>query len=56
MIAEGQDSHDAASSTPHIALVPGAFMFLTVVVFNRIGERAQRAWARLDRNGAPLAS
>jgi peptide/nickel transport system permease protein len=29
---------------PHIALVPGAFMFLTVYAFNRIGERAQRAW------------
>lgn len=24
---------------PHIALVPGAFMFLTVLAFNRIGER-----------------
>jgi peptide/nickel transport system permease protein len=30
--------------TPHIALVPGAFMFLTVYAFNRIGERARSHW------------
>jgi peptide/nickel transport system permease protein len=29
---------------PHIALVPGIFMFLTVYAFNRIGERARSAW------------
>lgn len=29
---------------PHIALVPGAFMFITVYAFNRIGERARTAW------------
>jgi peptide/nickel transport system permease protein len=29
---------------PHIALVPGIFMFLTVYAFNRIGERARGAW------------
>jgi peptide/nickel transport system permease protein len=31
--------------TPHIALVPGAFMFLTVLAFNCIGQRAQRRWS-----------
>lgn len=29
---------------PHIALVPGAFMFITVYAFNRIGERARSSW------------
>ena len=29
---------------PHIALVPGAFMFITVYAFNRIGERARNSW------------
>jgi peptide/nickel transport system permease protein len=29
---------------PHIALVPGVIMFLTVYAFNRIGERARSAW------------
>ncbi|HEX7097568.1 MAG TPA: ABC transporter permease [Acidimicrobiales bacterium] len=29
---------------PHIALVPGMFMFITVYAFNRIGERARSAW------------
>jgi peptide/nickel transport system permease protein len=29
---------------PHIALVPGIFMFLTVYAFNRIGERARGSW------------
>jgi peptide/nickel transport system permease protein len=29
---------------PHIALVPGAFMFITVYAFNRIGERARSKW------------
>jgi peptide/nickel transport system permease protein len=29
---------------PHIALVPGVFMFVTVYAFNRIGERARGNW------------
>jgi peptide/nickel transport system permease protein len=29
---------------PHIALVPGIFMFITVYAFNRIGERARGSW------------
>jgi peptide/nickel transport system permease protein len=29
---------------PHIPLVPGIFMFITVFAFNRIGERARTMW------------
>ncbi len=42
MIAEG--SLTVLRQYPHIPLVPGVFMFLTVFAFNRIGERARRAW------------
>jgi peptide/nickel transport system permease protein len=42
MIAEGTLS--VLRQYPHIPLVPGVFMFLTVFSFNRIGERARRAW------------
>jgi peptide/nickel transport system permease protein len=42
MIAEG--SLTVLRKYPHIPLVPGVFMFLTVFSFNRIGERARRAW------------
>jgi peptide/nickel transport system permease protein len=36
MISEGRDT---LQSTPHIAMVPSAFMFLTVLAFNMIGDR-----------------
>jgi peptide/nickel transport system permease protein len=42
MIAEGTLS--VLRQYPFIPLVPGVFMFLTVFAFNRIGERARRAW------------
>lgn len=37
MIAEGQAARTLRNA-PHIALVPGAFMFLTIFSFNRVGE------------------
>ena len=42
MIAEG----DLATirSHPHVPIVPGMFMFLTVFAFNRVGERARTLW------------
>jgi peptide/nickel transport system permease protein len=33
---------------PHIPLVPGVIMFLTVYSFNRVGERARRSWDRRE--------
>lgn len=42
MIAEGTLS--VLRQYPHIPLVPGAFMFLTVFSFNRVGERARQRW------------
>jgi peptide/nickel transport system permease protein len=48
MIAEGQDTK-VLQQYPFIPLVPGAFMFLTVFSFNRIGERARQ---KLDRRDA----
>ena len=32
------------SDSTHIPLVPGVFMFLTVLSFNRVGERARSLW------------
>lgn len=45
MIAEGQEAR-VLRTHPHIALVPGAFMFLTIYAFNRVGEHFRGA--RLD--------
>jgi peptide/nickel transport system permease protein len=42
MIAEGGVT--VMRTYPHIPLVPGVFMFLTVYSFNRIGDRARNAW------------
>ena len=42
MIAEGTLS--VLQQYPHIPLVPGVFMFLTVFSLNRVGERARRVW------------
>jgi peptide/nickel transport system permease protein len=43
MIAEGQDNN-AFSEHPHIVLVPGVTLFLTVFAFNLIGEKARKRW------------
>lgn len=42
MIAEGEGG--AMEDFPHIVLVPGAFLFLTVFSFNLLGEKAQKRW------------
>ena len=42
MIAEG--NLDVIRQYPHIPLVPGMFMFLTVFSFNRVGEHARSLW------------
>ncbi len=42
MIAEGEGS--VFEDHPHIVLVPGAFLFLTVFAFNLVGEKARRRW------------
>jgi len=42
MIAEGQQG--VFEQHPHIVLVPGAALFLTVFAFNLIGERLQSRW------------
>jgi peptide/nickel transport system permease protein len=42
MIAEG--GLTVLREHPHIPLVPGVFMFLTVFSFNRVGERARNLW------------
>jgi peptide/nickel transport system permease protein len=42
MIAEG--SLSVLQQYPFIPLVPGVFMFLTVMSFNRIGERVRAVW------------
>ena len=42
MIAEGEDR--VFEKHPHIVLVPGAFLFLTVFAFNIVGEKARRRW------------
>ncbi|CAB5006272.1 MAG: ABC transporter permease subunit [Actinobacteria bacterium] len=43
MIAEGQVSN-VLRKYPHIALVPGFVMFLTVFSFNRVGEKFRSLW------------
>jgi len=43
MIAEG--GVDALKRNPHVVLVPGAFIFLTVFSLNRVGEHARAAFA-----------
>jgi peptide/nickel transport system permease protein len=42
MIAEGGLTQ--LRQYPHIPLVPGVFMFLTVFGFNRVGEKARHHW------------
>lgn len=42
MIAEGEGG--AMEDYPHIVLVPGVFLFLTVFAFNLLGEKAQKRW------------
>ncbi|WP_327712231.1 ABC transporter permease [Streptomyces sp. NBC_00464] len=42
MIAEGEGQ--VFEQHPHIVLVPGAFLFLTVFAFNIVGEKARRRW------------
>lgn len=42
MIAEAEGS--TLQEHPHIVLVPGAFLFLTVFSFNLLGEKAQKRW------------
>lgn len=42
MIAEAQG--DTMQDYPHIVLVPGIFLFLTVFSFNLLGEKAQKQW------------
>jgi peptide/nickel transport system permease protein len=46
MIAEG--GLRELRTNPHVPLVPGAFMFLTVFSLNLVGERAQAAWSAGD--------
>jgi len=43
MIAEGQQAN-VLQKYPHIPLVPGLVMFLTVYSFNRVGEWARSKW------------
>ena len=43
MIAEGEEN-DAFTRYPHIVLVPGITLFLTVFAFNLIGEKARKRW------------
>ncbi|CRK57790.1 Putative glutathione transporter, permease component [Alloactinosynnema sp. L-07] len=42
MIAEGEGN--VFEEYPHIVLVPGTFLFLTVFAFNLVGEKARRRW------------
>jgi len=43
MIAEGQQAN-VLKKYPHIPMVPGVVMFLTVYSFNRVGEWARSKW------------
>jgi peptide/nickel transport system permease protein len=43
MIAEGQQAN-VLKQYPHIPMVPGVVMFLTVYSFNRVGEWARSKW------------
>jgi peptide/nickel transport system permease protein len=42
MIAEGQDG--VMEKHPHIVIVPGLCLFLTVFAFNLLGEKVQQRW------------
>lgn len=42
MIAEGDDGRFARA--PHIVMVPGAALFLSVLAFNIVGDRLRRKW------------
>ncbi|GAB3721227.1 ABC transporter permease [Nocardiopsis nanhaiensis] len=42
MIAEGEGR--MLEDHPHVVLVPGAFLFLTVFSFNILGEKARKRW------------
>ena len=42
MIAEGQGGE--FEKHPHLVVVPGVFLFLTVFSFNLLGEKAQKRW------------
>lgn len=42
MIAEAEGG--TMQDYPHIVLVPGSFLFLTVFSFNLLGEKAQKRW------------
>lgn len=48
MIAEGGLS--TLTEHPHIPLVPGAFMFATVLSLNLVGERAMARWSPRESN------
>ncbi|MBE1530835.1 ABC transporter permease [Actinomadura algeriensis] len=43
MIAEGEQNN-AFTDHPHIVLVPGVTLFLTVFAFNLVGEKARKRW------------
>ncbi|OLT31726.1 ABC transporter permease [Actinomadura sp. CNU-125] len=43
MIAEGEQNN-AFTDHPHIVLVPGITLFLTVFAFNLVGEKARKRW------------
>ena len=47
MIAEGQDSN-VLLGQPWVPIAPGVFMFITLLCFNRVGEKARRAWDPRD--------
>ena len=47
MISEGRVSN-VLRKYPHIALVPGFVMFLTVFSFNRVGEKFRSLWDQRD--------
>jgi peptide/nickel transport system permease protein len=42
MISEGEGG--TMQEFPHVVLVPGTFLFLTVFSFNLLGEKAQKRW------------
>lgn len=42
MISEGEGG--TMQDYPHVVLVPGTFLFLTVFSFNLLGEKAQQRW------------
>lgn len=42
MISAGQANYD---EDPHLVFVPGIVLFLTVFSFNRLGDKARRAWS-----------